>query len=90
MFIKQLYMLNHLLKNNKKGKKETDTKLPNRKKGKKETDTKLSVLFLNYLLSLKISFAAPKLLKALVASKGINTLLASPLAISSRASRDLI
>ena len=43
-----------------------------------------------YLLSLKISLAAPRLLKALVASKGINTLLASPLAISSRASRDFI
>ena len=41
-----------------------------------------------YFLSVNISFAAPKLLRALVASKGIKILLASPFATSSRASRD--
>ena len=39
-------------------------------------------------LSVTISFIAPRELKALVASKGINTLFASPLATSSKASKD--
>ena len=42
---------------------------------------------MNYL-SLTTSFKAPKLDKAFVASKGINTLLASPFAISCKASND--
>ena len=41
-----------------------------------------------FLLSVITSLIAHKLPKALVASKGINTLLASPLATSSKASKD--
>ena len=41
-----------------------------------------------FLLSVKISFAAPKLLKVEVASKGINTLFASPFATSFKVSND--
>ena len=41
-----------------------------------------------FLESLRTSLIAPNALKAPVASKGINTLLASPLATSSNASND--
>jgi len=41
-----------------------------------------------FLSSLTISFIAPSELKAFVASKGINTLFASPSATFSRASKD--
>ena len=49
----------------------------------------MSFLLYNYFLSSFItSFIAPKLASALVASKGINTLFASPFATSSKASKD--
>lgn len=59
---------------------------------KNEGKIKKDVLILStsktYYLSLTTSFKAPKLDKAFVASKGINTLLASPFAISCKASKD--
>ena len=53
----------------------------------KKRDIILTILT-NFLSSFTTSFIAPKLDNAFVASKGINTLFASPFATSSRASKD--